>query len=104
MKKGESKRNVKVNVFGGGKIIGYWTNIGVVNIRFANDYVLEEGLDLVSHDVGGPWPRKIIFDPKTGKAQFTKLRELHTDKLEEREVKYLHEIGQHDAKTDIVLF
>ncbi len=47
---------------------------------------------------------RIIFDPQTGKAQVKKLRELHTDKLEEREVKYLHEIEQQDAKTDIELF
>ena len=104
LKSGASKRNLKVKLFGGGKIIRSMTDIGVGNIRFANAYVLEEGLDLISHDVGGPWPRKIIFNPQTGQAQVKKLRDLHTDKLEKREVKYLHEIEQQDAGTDIELF
>ena len=72
----------KVKLFGGGKIIRSMTDIGVGNIRFANAYVLEEGFRFGICDVGGPWPRKIIFDPQTGKeAQVKKLRELHTDKL-----------------------
>ena len=61
-------------------------------------------MDLVSHDVGGPWPRKVMFDPQTGKAQVKKMRELHSDKLEKREIKYLHDIEQQDAETDIELF
>jgi chemotaxis protein CheD len=45
-----------------------------------------------------------MFDPQTGKAQVKKMRELHSDKLEKREIKYLHDIEQQDAETDIELF
>ena len=44
-----------------------------------------------------------MFDPQTGKAQVRKC-ELHSDKLEKREIKYLHDIEQQDAETDIELF
>ncbi|HCV03157.1 chemoreceptor glutamine deamidase CheD [Pseudoalteromonas sp. MEBiC 03607] len=104
LKNGASKRNLKVKLFGGGKIIRSMTDIGVGNIRFANAYILEEGLDLVSHDVGGPWPRKVLFNPQTGSAQVKKMRELHSDKLEKREIKYLHDIEHQDAETNIELF
>ncbi|NOU52766.1 chemoreceptor glutamine deamidase CheD [Pseudoalteromonas sp. JBTF-M23] len=104
IKNGAARANLKIKLFGGGKIIRSMTDIGVGNIRFANAYVQEEGLNLVSHDVGGPWPRKVMFHPQTGKAQVKKLREMHNDTIEKREVRYLHDIEAQDAKTDIELF
>jgi chemotaxis protein CheD len=104
IKNGASRSNLKVKLFGGGKIIRAMTDIGIGNIRFAHAYVEEEGLELVSHDVGGPWPRKVMFHPQTGKAQVKKLREMHNDTIEKREVRYLHDIEAQDATTDIELF
>lgn len=104
LKNGASKANLKVKLFGGGKIIRSMTDIGVGNIRFAHAYIQEEGLELVSHDVGGPWPRKVVFHPQTGRAQVKKLREMHNDTIEKREVRYLHDIEAQDAQTDIELF
>ena len=104
LKNGASKRNLKVKLFGGGKIIRSMTDIGLGNIRFARAYLHEEGLELASHDVGGPWPRKIIFNPQTGKVQVKKLREMHSATIEKREVRYLHDIEEQDSKTDIELF
>jgi chemotaxis protein CheD len=104
LKNGASRQNLKIKLFGGGKIIRSMTDIGLGNIRFAYSYVQEEGLELVSHDVGGPWPRKVNFNPQTGKAQVKKLRDMHTDVIEKREVRYLHDIEEQDSKTDIELF
>ncbi|GMM86348.1 chemoreceptor glutamine deamidase CheD [Pseudoalteromonas sp. MTN2-4] len=104
LKNGASKANLKVKLFGGGKIIRSMTDIGIGNIRFAHAYIQEEGLELVSHDVGGPWPRKVVFHPQTGRAQVKKLREMHNDTIERREVRYLHDIESQDAQTDIELF
>ena len=104
LKNGASRQNLKIKLFGGGKIIRSMTDIGLGNIRFAYSYVQEEGLELVSHDVGGPWPRKVNFNPQTGKAQVKKLRDMHTDVIEKREVRYLHDIEEQDFKTDIELF
>lgn len=104
LKNGAAKRNLKVKLFGGGKIIRSMTDIGVGNIKFAYDYIKEEGLELVSHDVGGPWPRKIVFHPQTGKVQVKKLREMHNDTIEKREVRYLHEIEAQDKQMNIELF
>jgi len=104
LKNGAAKRNLKVKLFGGGKIIRSMTDIGLGNIRFARAYLQEEGLELASHDVGGPWPRKVIFSPQTGKVQVKKLREMHSATIEKREVRYLHNIEEQDSKTDIELF
>ncbi|KZN29952.1 chemoreceptor glutamine deamidase CheD [Pseudoalteromonas sp. SMS1] len=104
LKNGASRDNLKVKLFGGGKIISAMTDIGVGNIRFAHAYVEEENLNLVSHDVGGPWPRKVVFHPQSGTAKVKKLRQMHNDTIEKREVKYLHDIEMQDAQTDIELF
>lgn len=104
IKNGARRENLKIKLFGGGKIISSMTDIGNGNIRFAQAYVEEEQLALVSHDVGGPWPRKVVFHPQTGKAQVKKLRQMHNDTIEKREVKYLHDIEEQGKQTDIELF
>ncbi len=104
LKNGASRSNLKIKLFGGGKIISAMTDIGEGNIRFAQAYVEEESLNLISQDVGGPWPRKVIFHPQSGKAQVKKLRTMHNNTIEQREVRYLHDIEAQDNKTDIELF
>ncbi|WP_462157032.1 chemoreceptor glutamine deamidase CheD [Pseudoalteromonas sp. GB56] len=104
IKNGGSRKNLKVKLFGGGKIIRAMTDVGVGNIRFANAYVKEEGLNLVAHDVGGPWPRKIIFHPESGSVKMKKLQTMHNDTIQKRELKYLHDIETQETSTDIELF
>ena len=104
LKNGAARSNLKIKLFGGGKIISSMTDIGEGNIRFAQAYVEEESLRLVSQDVGGPWPRKVVFHPQSGRAQVKKLRQMHNNTIEQREVRYLHDIEEQDNKTDIELF
>ena len=104
LKNGASRANLKVKLFGGGKIISAMTDIGIGNISFANAYIAEEALNLVAHDMGGPWPRKIFFNPHNGKVQVKKLRNLHNNTIEKREVRYLHNLEQQTKATDIELF
>jgi chemotaxis protein CheD len=104
LKNGACRHNLKIKLFGGGKIIRSMTDIGTGNILFANAYIQEENLELVSHDVGGPWPRKVVFNPQTGKVLVKKLRQMHNDTIEKREVRYLHSIKAQDKNTNIELF
>ena len=104
LKNGGSRKNLKIKLFGGGRIISAMTDIGLGNISFANAYIKEEALNLVAHDMGGPWPRKIFFHPHTGKVHVKKLKNLHNNTIEKREVKYLQNLQQQDKKTDIELF
>ncbi len=104
MKNGGAKSRLRVKLFGGGKIISALTDIGEGNIQFAYSYLTQEHLQLVAHDVGGIWPRKIIFSPETGKVHVKRLRSLHNDTIQKREVRYLHEIERQDTQSDIELF
>lgn len=104
LKNGASRRNLKIKLFGGGQIIRSMTDIGLGNISFSNAYVKAEGLNLVAHDMGGPWPRKIFFHPQTGKVYVKKLCNLHNNTIEKREVRYMQNLEQQDKTTDIELF
>lgn len=104
IKNGGNRKNLKVKLFGGGQIIQSMTDVGEGNIKFASAYLKQEGLSVDSHDVGGPWPRKVLFYPETGKAQVKKLRSMHNDTIQQRENRYLHEIEEQDTHTDIELF
>ena len=103
-KNGASRCNLKVKLFGGGKIISAMTDIGLGNISFAAAYIKEEALNLVAHDMGGPWPRKIFFHPNTGKVHMKKLKNLHNNTIEKREVRYLQNLKKQEVVTDIELF
>lgn len=104
IKNGGNRDNFKIKIFGGGQIIRGMGDIGEGNIIFVSQFLKNEGLQVESHDVGGPWPRKVLFNPTTGKAHVKKLRSMHNDTIQQREFKYLHEIEEQDTHTDIELF
>ena len=54
--------------------------------------------------MGGPWPRKIFFHPHTGKVHMKKLKNLHNNTIEKREVRYLQNLKKQEVVTDIELF
>ncbi|WP_199610639.1 chemoreceptor glutamine deamidase CheD [Flocculibacter collagenilyticus] len=105
LKNGGSKKNLKVKIFGGGKIMSSLTDVGEGNIQFAMEYLQNENLPLIAHDVGGPWPRKVMFFPDSGRAKIRKLQELNNDTIQRRESQYLNNITVQQTQTaDIELF
>ncbi|RXJ72437.1 chemotaxis protein CheD [Veronia nyctiphanis] len=79
IQQGAEKHRLQVKLFGGGVVMGQCTAVGEKNIAFAIDYVTSEGLVLVSNDLGDDFPRKLIFEPKTGKAWVKKMRSYKGD-------------------------
>ncbi|MBE1276154.1 chemotaxis protein CheD [Enterovibrio baiacu] len=74
IQQGAIKSRLRVKLFGGGLVMGTQANIGEKNIAFVRNYVESEGLTLVGEDLGSEYPRKVVFDPITGKAWVKKLR------------------------------
>jgi chemotaxis protein CheD len=61
LKGGAARKNLKIKLFGGGKIISAMTDIGIGNISFANAYIQEESLNLVAQDMGGHGLENFFF-------------------------------------------
>lgn len=73
LKKGAIKTRLQVKLFGGAMVMGAQATVGEKNIEFIRSYIASEGLILVGEDLGGVLPRKLVFDPLSGKAWVKKL-------------------------------
>jgi chemotaxis protein CheD len=101
---GGKRKNLEVKVFGGGKIIPTLTDVGIKNINFVLDYLDQEGLKLLSQDLGDIYPRKIIYFPKTGKAAMKKIKDLHNDTVIQRERQYFNSLKNVSVAGEVELF
>lgn len=66
---GSKKRHLRAKIFGGASTIMHsrgLLNVGERNIQLSQDVLKEEGIPIISSDVGGRFGRKIIFDTETG--------------------------------------
>ena len=57
------------------------------NIGFVFDYIFTEGFQILSHDIGDVFPRKVIYFPSTGVMKVKRLRSLHEKQESLREEK-----------------
>jgi len=80
------------------------TDVGMRNIRFVHEYMITEGIELLSEDVGDIYPRKVMYYPMTGKAKVKRLRALHNNTLIEREMTYMEDIQTKPVAGDVELF
>ena len=104
LKHGGRRDHLEVKLFGGGRILSQMTDVGHRNILFVRDYVQKEGLRVVAEDLGGPYPRKVLYHPLTGKVWMKKLRSLHNDTVVERERAYLSRLEREPVAGSVELF
>ncbi len=101
---GGSRRNLEVKVFGGGQVLANMTDVGKKNIDFVTGYLAQEGLKIVAQDVGGIYPRKVLYFPDTGAVKMRKLKTMHNKTVEQREREYSRRIDVKPAAGDVELF
>lgn len=68
-RRGADKSHLKAKIFGGAAIVKGLTDIGFMNSNFAERFLREEGIELISKSVGGTCGRKIQFWPVGGRAR-----------------------------------
>jgi chemotaxis protein CheD len=69
MKRGGVKSRMKAHIYGGANMHAGMTRIGDANARFARQFLNDEGIALVHHDVGGESARRVDFDPVGGRSR-----------------------------------
>lgn len=107
LKQGARKTSLEVKLFGGGEVLQMeTTNIGKQNVKFVLDFVETEALRVAAEDLGGPFPRKVNYFPKTGKVMVRRLRALHKTTIIDQEKSYAKNIAAKPvaAAGDIDLF
>jgi chemotaxis protein CheD len=67
--KGAMRNRLQVKLFGGARVIEAKSDAGAKNSEFAENFIRNEGLTLVSTSLGGFQGRRVEFEPTTGKAR-----------------------------------
>lgn len=80
---GGRAEHYRVKVYGGGRIIDNLTDIGKLNIQFAEEYLAREGFTIHEKDVGDVYPRKVNFFAQTGQVVVKHLKALDGERNRE---------------------
>lgn len=104
LKNGGKRVDLAAKIFGGGKVLQQSSDIGQRNIEFAIHYLQLENIEIQSTDLGNTYPRKVIFEPISGRAFVKKIDNLHNDTIAKRERDYSSHIGQTKVDGDVELF
>lgn len=104
LKNGGRRKNLRAKVFGGGKVLKQMSDVGERNINFVLEYLKTEQIVIESSDIGSTYPRKVLFEPITGKAFVKRIDNLHNDTIARRESDYNQRLGDVPIEGDVELF
>lgn len=104
LKKGCSRSSLEVKVFGGGNVIDSSSAVGTKNAEFVLRYLADEGLRCVAQDLEGRFPRRIQYDPMTGKVVRKLLGTGETSSVAREETEYASRLTTTKTSGDIELF
>lgn len=97
---GATRQTLQVKLFGGAQMMGRTSMIGEKNIAFILNYVDQERLNVVAHDLGGLEPRKVMFDPLSGKAWVKRIPFAEVSTLQTQEERYAEQLDVQNQKDD----
>jgi len=85
LKHGGGRNRLEIKIFGGGRILNTLTDIGANNIEFVREYLNTEGFKVAAEDVGERFPRKVYYEPHTGRVRVKRLKQVGTDIVKSEE-------------------
>jgi chemotaxis protein CheD len=106
MRAGCDRHNLQAKVFGGARIAAAFDQsaIGERNAQFAIDFLAHEGIAVKSRDTGGGSPRRILFEPWSGRVLVQHIDALATADLAHREAKHQAAISVKPATSLVEMF
>ncbi|MGB5938294.1 MAG: chemoreceptor glutamine deamidase CheD [Rhodanobacter sp.] len=104
LKAGGQRADLRVKVFGGGRVLAQLSDVGQRNIDFVHRYIAAEQLQLVAEDLGDVYPRQVQFFPYSGRARVRQLRRSDDVALVADERGYLKRLANDPIKGEVELF
>ena len=104
LKAGGQRADMRVKVFGGGRVLARMSDVGQRNIDFVQKYIAAEKLILVASDLGDVFPRQVQFFPQSGRARVRLLRRTDDVALVAGESGYLKRLANDPIKGEVELF
>lgn len=101
---GGTRADLEVKIFGGARVLSVATDVGQHNVEFVRDFLKQEGLKVVSEDVGNTTPRHIQYFAVSGKVRVKHLGNSQSAKLISEEVSYSKTLDKQPVAGSIDLF
>ncbi|MES1195758.1 MAG: chemoreceptor glutamine deamidase CheD [Steroidobacter sp.] len=101
---GGLRADLEVKIFGGARVLAVATDVGQHNVIFVREFLKQEGLKIVSEDVGDTTPRHVQYFPATGRARVKHLAGALSQTVVTQEVTYSRTIDQQPVTGSIDLF
>lgn len=101
---GGTRADLEVKIFGGARVLAATTDVGQHNVIFVRDFLLKEGVKIVSEDVGNTTPRHVQYFPTSGRVRVKHLAGALSATVMTQEVSYSKAIDQAPAAGEIDLF
>ncbi|WP_076412051.1 chemotaxis protein CheD [Shewanella sp. UCD-KL12] len=105
LKAGGQRKRLKAKIFGGAQMTkSSVLNVGLSNIEFVKEYLSLEGIEIEKEDLAGPWPRKVLFHPNSGKVLLKRLSPARIEQMMQEEKVYLKHIVKDQEDNQVELF
>lgn len=101
---GGTRADLEVKIFGGARVLAATTDVGQHNVQFVRQFLKQEGLKVVSEDVGNITPRHVQYFPSSGKVRVKHLANSQSAKLISQEVSYSKVLDKQPVSGEIDLF
>lgn len=101
---GGTRADLEVKIFGGARVLAVATDVGEHNVHFVRAFLKNEGLKVISEDVGNTTPRHIQYFPLSGKVRVKHLGNSQSAKLISEEVSYIKTLDKQPIVGSIDLF
>jgi chemotaxis protein CheD len=90
MKRGARRERLEAKVFGGGQVMRNFStmNVGEQNVKFVEQFLAAERIDIVSRDVLDIHPRKVCLFPGSARVLCKKLAATQSDTIATEESAY----------------
>lgn len=103
-KLGARRERLEFKVVGGGRVLVKMSDIGQRNVEFIREFLKTEKFRVTAEDLGGDFPRKVVYMPETGRMRVKRLQVLRNDTIIQRETRYLDEIDHMPDSGGVELF
>ena len=104
LQSGGLRSDLEVKIFGGARVLAATTDVGQHNVQFVREFLKQEGLKVVSEDVGNTTPRHVQYFPLTGRVRVKHLSGASTATVMSQEVTYSKTIDKQPVAGSIDLF
>lgn len=104
LRAGGQRADLRVKIFGGGRVLAQMTDVGKRNIEFVQRYIAAEKLNLCASDLGDVYPRQVQFFTQSGRARVRQLRRHDDLALVVGETTYLKRLAKDPIKGEVELF